>query len=119
MIEEKTERCYYSSFMAWTLLIIAGLCEVAWALGLKYTEGFTRFIPSVLTIAAIIASMVLLARASRDLPIGTAYAVWTGIGIVGAATGGMLLYGESRSGVRIACIALIIAGIIGLRLLQK
>ncbi|HEX5483226.1 MAG TPA: quaternary ammonium compound efflux SMR transporter SugE [Terriglobia bacterium] len=105
--------------MAWTLLIIAGLFEVAWALGLKYTEGFTRLIPSLLTIAGMAASMILLARASRHLPIGTAYAVWTGIGAVGAVIGGIFLFGESRNWARVICIALILAGVAGLRFLHE
>lgn len=105
--------------MAWTLLIIAGFFEVAWALGLKYTAGFTRPIPSLLTVAGMAASMILLARASRDLPIGTAYAVWTGIGAVGAVIGGIFLFGESRSWTRVICIALILAGVIGLRVLHE
>jgi len=101
--------------MAWTILIIAGLFEIMWALGLKYTQGFTRLVPSIITILGMAASMILLARATRSLPIGTAYAVWTGIGTVGAAIGGMILFGESRSGVRIICIGLILVGIIGLK----
>ena len=105
--------------MAWTLLIIAGFFEVAWALGLKYTAGFTRPIPSLLTIAGMAASMILLARASRDLPIGTAYAVWTGIGAVGAVIGGIFLFGESRHWTRVICIALILAGVVGLRVLHE
>lgn len=105
--------------MAWTLLIIAGFFEVAWALGLKYTAGFTRPIPSLLTVAGMTASMILLARASRDLPIGTAYAVWTGIGAVGAVIGGIFLFGESRNWTRVICIALILAGVVGLRVLHE
>ncbi len=105
--------------MAWTLLIIAGLFEVSWALGLKYTHGFTRLVPSIFTISGMAFSMVLLARASRNLPIGTAYAVWTGIGALGAAIGGMVLFGEPRAWTRLFCIGLILAGVIGLRLLHK
>jgi quaternary ammonium compound-resistance protein SugE len=101
--------------MAWILLVIAGLLEIVWALGLKYAQGFTRLAPSVVTVLGMAASMILLARATRSLPIGTAYAIWTGIGTVGAAIGGMVLFGESRSGVRIICIALILVGIIGLK----
>lgn len=101
---------------AWLFLVLAGLLEVGWAIGLKYTEGFTRLVPSVLTGAAIVASITLLALAARDLPIGTAYAVWTGIGTVGAAVLGMVLFAEPATVVRIACIALIVAGIVGLKL---
>jgi quaternary ammonium compound-resistance protein SugE len=101
--------------MAWTILLIAGLLEVAWAVGLKYTDGFTRFWPSVGTIAAMVASVVLLAIAVRTLPLGTAYAVWTGIGAVGALIVGILLFGESASAARLACVGLIVAGIAGLK----
>jgi len=101
---------------AWIMLGLAGLFEIAWAVGLKYAEGFSRPVPSVLTIAAMVASMYLLALAARTLPIGTAYAVWTGIGAVGAALLGMMLFGESASPMRLACIALIVAGIAGLKL---
>jgi quaternary ammonium compound-resistance protein SugE len=102
--------------MPWTLLLVAGLLEVGWAVGLKYTAGFTRPMPSVLTIGAMIGSFVLLAEALKALPIGTAYAVWTGIGAVGTAVIGILVFGESASLPRIACIACIVAGIAGLRL---
>jgi quaternary ammonium compound-resistance protein SugE len=105
--------------MPWILLIIAGLFEVAWAVGLKYTEGFTRLTPSLLVGAAMAASMGLLALAVRDLPIGTAYAVWTGIGTLGAALFGMLVLGESASALRLCCIGLIAAGIAGLKLLPS
>ena len=101
--------------MAWVTLFVAGLVEVAWAVGLKYTAGFTRLWPSVLTAAGGLLSFVLLARATKDLPIGTAYAVWTGIGVIGTATLGMVLFHESRDWLRLACIALIVAGIAGLR----
>lgn len=104
---------------AWLFLVLAGLLEVGWAIGLKYTEGFTRLVPSVLTGAAIVASITLLALAARDLPIGTAYAVWTGIGTVGAAVLGMVLFAEPATVVRIACIALIVAGIVGLKLVTS
>jgi quaternary ammonium compound-resistance protein SugE len=100
---------------AWIMLGLAGLFEVAWAIGLKYADGFTRPLASALTIAAMIASMYLLALAARTLPIGTAYAVWTGIGAVGAALLGMMLFGESANPVRLGCIALIVAGIAGLK----
>jgi quaternary ammonium compound-resistance protein SugE len=96
------------------LLIAAGL-EIIWAVGLKYTEGFTRLWPSVGTVIAMAASMYLLARAARGLPIGTAYAVWTGIGAVGTAVVGMLLLNESRDWPRVLCIGLIIAGVVGLK----
>ncbi|HDR2550633.1 quaternary ammonium compound efflux SMR transporter SugE [Enterobacter ludwigii] len=102
--------------MSWIILVIAGLLEVVWAIGLKYTHGFTRLIPSVITITAMIVSIVLLSWAMRSLPVGTAYAVWTGIGAVGAAITGILLLGESASLARIASLALIVAGIIGLKL---
>ena len=102
--------------MAWTYLVIAGLLEVAWAIGLKYTEGFTRLWPSVWTGVALVLSMVLLSAAVRTLPLGTAYAVWTGIGAVGTAALGILLFGESASPARLACIALILAGLVGLKL---
>ncbi|XGI78560.1 quaternary ammonium compound efflux SMR transporter SugE [Enterobacter hormaechei] len=102
--------------MSWIILFIAGLLEVVWAIGLKYTHGFTRLTPSVITVIAMIVSIVLLSWAMRSLPVGTAYAVWTGIGAVGAAITGILLLGESASLARIASLALIVAGIIGLKL---
>lgn len=102
--------------MSWIILFIAGLLEVVWAIGLKYTHGFTRLMPSVITVTAMIVSIVLLSWAMRSLPVGTAYAVWTGIGAVGAAITGILLLGESASLARIASLALIVAGIIGLKL---
>jgi quaternary ammonium compound-resistance protein SugE len=101
--------------MAWIELFVAGVFEIAWAVGLKYTQGFTRPWPSALTAAAMIASFVFLSRAVRTLPIGTAYAVWTGIGAVGTAILGMVLFGESHSALRLACIALVVSGIAGLR----
>ncbi|AHE72078.1 multidrug transporter [Enterobacter ludwigii] len=101
--------------MSWIILVIAGLLEVVWAIGLKYTHGFTRLTPSVITLTAMIVSIVLLSWAMRSLPVGTAYAVWTGIGAVGAAITGILLLGESASLARIASLALIVAGIIGLK----
>lgn len=101
--------------MAWVYLLLAGLCEIGWVLGLKYSEGLTRLWPSVWTVLGFALSLVLLARAVRTLPIGTAYAVWTGIGAVGAAALGMLLFGESREPVRLGCIALIALGIMGLK----
>lgn len=102
--------------MSWFILVIAGLLEVVWAIGLKYTHGFTRLTPSVITVTAMIVSIVLLSWAMRSLPVGTAYAVWTGIGAVGAAITGILLLGESASLARIASLALIVCGIIGLKL---
>lgn len=101
--------------MAWGILIIAGLLEVGWAVGLKYTEGFTRFWPTVWTAAALVGSMALLGLAVRSLPLGTAYAVWTGMGTTGTAILGIILFDEPASAVRLTCIALIVAGIIGLR----
>lgn len=102
--------------MAWIILFIAGLFEVGWAVGLKYTEGFTRLWPTVGTAAALIVSMGLLGLALRWLPLGTAYAVWTGIGTVGTALLGIILFREPATVIRLACIALIVTGIIGLRL---
>lgn len=102
--------------MAWVYLIIAGLFECGWAIGLKYTEGFTRLYPSLLTIAAMAISFLLLSIAMKTIPVGTAYAVWTGIGAVGVAIMGMFLFGESRDVIRILCLMLIVAGIAGLKL---
>jgi quaternary ammonium compound-resistance protein SugE len=101
---------------AWLLLALAGLFEIVWAIGLKYADGFTKPVASAITIAAMAASMWLLAQAARELPIGTAYAVWTGIGAVGAALLGMMLFQESANVVRLGCIALIVIGIAGLKL---
>ena len=105
--------------MHWTLLLLAAALEIVWASGLKSTAGFTRLWPSAGVIAAMAASMVLLALAARGLPIGTAYAVWTGIGAVGTALAGIFLFGESAAPARLACIALIVAGVIGLKFLGK
>jgi len=102
--------------MAWLVLFVAGLCEIGWAVGLKYTEGFSRPVPSVLTVAAMIISLVLLGFALKTLPVGTGYAVWTGIGAVGTAILGIILFGESMDPMRLASIALIVAGLIGLKL---
>lgn len=102
--------------MAWALLVAAGILEIGWAIGLKYTDGFTRLWPSVWTIAAMVVSMYLLALAARTLPIGTAYAVWVGIGAAGAMILGMVLLGEPRSAARIFCVGLIVAGVVGLKL---
>lgn len=101
--------------MAWAVLVIAGLFETAWAIGLKYSAGFSRPIATVLTVIAIVISMGLLGWAARSLPIGTAYAVWTGIGAVGAVLLGILLFGESAQPLRLACIGLIVIGILGLK----
>jgi quaternary ammonium compound-resistance protein SugE len=102
--------------MAWLLLIVAGICEVVWAIGLKYAEGFTRVWPSVITVAAMLVSIVLLGLAMKSLPVGTSYAVWVGIGAVGTAILGIVLLGESASAGRLASLALILAGIVGLKL---
>jgi quaternary ammonium compound-resistance protein SugE len=102
--------------MAWLLLIIAGLLEVGWAVGLKYTEGFTRMWPSVFTIAAMALSVMLLGVAMKSLPVGTSYAVWVGVGAVGTAILGMVLFGEPATAGRLASLGLIVAGIVGLKL---
>ncbi|HTK52718.1 MAG TPA: quaternary ammonium compound efflux SMR transporter SugE [Gemmatimonadaceae bacterium] len=102
--------------MAWVVLFLAGLLEIVWAVGLKYTEGLTRLWPSVATGVAVIGSMGLLAVAVRTLPLGTAYAIWTGIGTVGTAVLGILLFGEPATVIRLVCITLIVAGIVGLKL---
>jgi quaternary ammonium compound-resistance protein SugE len=102
--------------MAWTLLIIAGLFEIGWAIGLKYTEGFTRLWPSVWTAAAMVVSVVLLGVALKTIPVGTGYAVWTGVGAVGTAILGIILLGDPATWPRLACIALIVFGIVGLKL---
>lgn len=101
--------------MAWILLTLAGLFEIGWAIGLKYTEGFTRPLPTILTASAMLVSVVLLGLAIRSLPVGTAYAVWTGIGTVGTVALGIVLFAEPASALRIGCIAMIIAGIVGLK----
>lgn len=105
-----------NSGSAWLILFVAGLCEVGWAVGLKYTEGFSRLWPSAATLVAMTASVALLGWSLKALPLGTAYAVWTGIGAVGTAIFGMLLFGESREVLRFVCIGLIVAGIVGLKL---
>ena len=104
--------------MAWGYLAIAGLFEIGWAIGLKYSDGFSKPVPSLLTIVAMGLSVWLLAIAMRTIPVGTAYAVWTGIGAVGVAVVGMLLFGESREFLRLICLFLIIAGILGLKLVS-
>ncbi len=103
--------------LAWLILVIAGLFEIGWAVGLKYTEGFTRPLPTTLTVLAMIASVVLLAKSARLLPIGTAYAVWTGIGGAGTALLGVMLFGEPATFARFACIGLVVLGIVGLKVL--
>jgi quaternary ammonium compound-resistance protein SugE len=103
-------------FVAWLMLITAGLLEVVWSLGLKYTQGFTRLGPSVITGAAIVGSMYLLSRAARTLPIGTAYAVWVGVGVVGAALGGMVLFDEAMPPLRALFLVLLVISIAGLML---
>jgi quaternary ammonium compound-resistance protein SugE len=104
--------------MAWVVLFLAGLLEIGWAVGLKYTEGFSRLLPSAATALSMIASLVLLGIALRSLPLGTAYAIWTGIGTVGTAILGIFLFGETATILRLACIALIVSGIVGLKLLH-
>lgn len=104
--------------MAWIVLTLAGLLEIGWAVGLKHSEGFTRLWPSALTVAAMVASVVLLGVALKSLPLGTAYAVWTGIGTVGTAILGMILFGEPAGAARLLCIAAIVGGIAGLKLLH-
>ena len=101
--------------MAWIILLLAGIFEIAWAVGLKYTEHFTRPLPTIATVIAMVASVLLLEYAVRTLPLGTAYAVWTGIGAVGTVVFGIVLFGEAVSAWRLICVALIIIGIVGLR----
>ena len=101
--------------MAWTYLFFAGLFEVAWAIGLKYTAGFSRIVPSLLTIAAMAISLALLGLALKSLPVGTAYAIWTGIGAVGTAALGIYLFSEPATTMRLVCIGMIVAGIVGLK----
>lgn len=102
--------------MAWTLLFLAGLSEIAWAVGLKYTNGFTRLWPSAFTLVMMVISVVLLALALKQIPLGTGYAIWTGIGAVGTAIAGIVLFGEPREAMRLAFIGLIVAGIVGLKI---
>ena len=102
--------------MAWLFLLVAGLCEIAWAIGLKYTEGFSRFLPTIGTVVAMAASIGCLGLALKSLPVGTAYAVWTGIGTIGTAVLGIYLFNEPATLLRLACIGLILSGIIGLKI---
>ena len=102
--------------MAWAYLLVAGLFEVGWAIGLKYTDGFSRPVPSLLTIASMVVSLGLLGLALKTLPVGTAYAIWTGIGALGTAILGIVLFGEPATILRLACLGLIVGGIVGLKL---
>ena len=102
--------------MSWLMLVVAGLLEVVWAVGLKYTQGFTRLVPSVVTVVALVASVGLLALAARTLPIGTAYAVWVGIGATGAAIAGIFLFGEPTPPARLFFLALLVGSLVGLKL---
>lgn len=104
--------------MAWTYLFFAGLFEIGWAIGLKYTHGFTRFVPTVLTVGSMVVSLGLLGLALKSLPLGTAYAIWTGIGTIGTAILGIILFGEPATALRLACVGLIVAGIVGLKLVS-
>ncbi len=104
--------------MAWTYLAVAGLFEIGWAIGLKYSNGFSKPLPSLLTAVAMGLSIWLLALAMKTIPVGTAYAVWTGIGAVGVAVLGMLLFGESREIMRVTCLFLIVTGIVGLKIVS-
>ncbi len=102
--------------MGWIYLLAAGIAEIGWAVGLKYTEGFTRALPTALTVLSMVVSLWLLGLALRDLPLGTAYAIWTGIGTVGTVVLGIMLFGEAATALRLACVGLILAGIVGLKL---
>jgi len=102
--------------MAWAYLAIAGLLEIGWALGLKYTDSFTRLVPTLITVPTMIASFLFLSLAIRQIPVGTSYAIWTGIGAVGTSIAGMILFGESAAPARLACLLLVVAGIVGLKL---
>lgn len=104
--------------MAWIYLVVAGLFEVAWAVGLKYTEGWTRLWPSLGTLAGMVVSFWFLSQALKAIPLGTGYAIWTGIGAIGVATVGIVLFSESASPARLACIAMIVAGVVGLKLVS-
>ena len=102
--------------MSWLILLLAGLFEIAWAVGLKYTEGFTRPVPTVLTVGAMLVSLGLLGLAMKQLPLGTAYAIWTGIGAIGTVIAGIILFGESLTLLRIGSVTLIVCGLVGLKL---
>lgn len=102
--------------MSWFILLLAGLFEVGWAVGLKYTDGFTRPLPTLLTVGAIIVSLALLGMAMKELPLGTAYAIWTGVGAVGTVLAGIILFGESMALMRLLSVGLIVAGLLGLKL---
>lgn len=104
--------------MAWTYLFFAGLFEIGWAIGLKFTHGFSRLVPTVLTVASMGVSLGLLGLALKSLPLGTAYAIWTGIGTIGTAILGIILFGEPATVLRLACVGLIVAGIVGLKLVS-
>lgn len=108
----------WENIMHWIVLLLAGLLEVVWAVGLKYTEGFTRLVPSAVTLAAMAGSVILLGLALRSLPLGTAYAIWTGIGTVGTVIWGIMMLDEPASLVRLVCIAMIVLGIAGLKILS-
>jgi len=105
--------------VAWVLLVLAGAFEIVWAVGLKYTDGFTRPLASGVTIAGMVISVWLLSLALKTIPLGTGYAIWTGIGAVGTAIAGMILFGESRAVIRMVCIAMIVAGIVGLKIFSE
>lgn len=111
-------KVYSMAGSAWLSLLVAGAMETGWAIGLKYTEGFSRLVPSVLTIALMAGSFYFLSKSLATLPVGTAYAVWTGIGAVGTVILGMVLFGESRDLLRILCLLLIISGIVGLKMVS-
>lgn len=117
LLNELASKCdlAHNPTMAWTFLISAGILEIGWAIGLKYTEGFSRLWPSVATLCAMIVSIALLSVALKTIPVGTGYAVWTGIGAAGTAIIGMAFLGESRETLRILCVLLIIAGVLGLK----
>lgn len=115
---ETNKRLKGGSPMAWLFLLVAGLCETAWAIGLKYTEGFSRLLPTIGTVAAMVASFGFLGLAFKSLPVGTAYAVWTGIGTVGAAALGIYLFNEPATLLRLACIGLILSGVVGLKIIS-
>ena len=104
--------------MAWTYLFFAGLFEIGWAIGLKYTHGFTRLMPTALTVGSMAVSLGLLGLALKSLPLGTAYAIWTGIGTIGTAILGIILFGEPATALRLVCVGLIVAGIVGLKLVS-